>query len=275
MRVLMVTTEYPNPENPGSGIFVARQAEALRAAGVEVDVLDFRSRANPLAHVRAWLRMRQKLAEHRYDVVHAQFGHSALVARAQRRAPVVVTYRGEDLQGIIGPDGQPAWKGYVLIGLCQLLGLVVDEAIVVSERMARRLLRHPSHVIPSGLDLERFRPLDRAEARIVGLLEQALESPSLLHGDLWGGNYMCDEQGEPCLIDPAAYYGHREADLAMTRLFGGFDANFYRAYKETLPLAPGHAERLPVYQLYHLLNHLNLFGTSYYRQCQSILQRFA
>jgi len=119
------------------------------------------------------------------------------------------------------------------------------------------------------------RLLDRAEPAIRELLAAALEPPSLLHGDLWSGNFITDEHGEPCLIDPAVYHGHREADLAMTRLFGGFAPAFYAAYDEALPLAPGHEERLPLYQLYHLLNHLNLFGGSYYAQSERILRRFA
>jgi fructosamine-3-kinase len=117
--------------------------------------------------------------------------------------------------------------------------------------------------------------LDRAEARIVTLLSAATETPSILHGDLWSGNFIVDDRGEACLIDPAVYYGHREADLAMTRLFGGFEASFYQAYNEILPLAPGHEDRLPVYQLYHILNHLNLFGDGYYGQSKRILQYFA
>ena len=117
--------------------------------------------------------------------------------------------------------------------------------------------------------------LDRAEGRITELLGAAIELPSLLHGDLWSGNFIVDERGEACLIDPAAYYGHREADLAMTRLFGGFSSAFYAAYDEALPLAPGHEDRLPIYQLYHLLNHLNLFGGAYYAQSVRILQRYA
>jgi fructosamine-3-kinase len=115
---------------------------------------------------------------------------------------------------------------------------------------------------------------DRAESRILDLLSGAQEPPVILHGDLWGGNFIVDEHGDACLIDPAVYYGHREADLAMTRLFGGFDSAFYAAYDEALPLAPGHAERLPIYQLYHVLNHFNLFGGGYYEQGRQILMQY-
>jgi len=124
-----------------------------------------------------------------------------------------------------------------------------------------------------GHSLERL--LDRAEGRLFKLLCSAVEPPVLLHGDLWGGNYIVDERGEACLIDPAVYYGHREADLAMTRLFGGFDLSFYAAYAEVAPLAAGHEERLPTYQLYHVLNHFNLFGGGYYEQSRRILRRYA
>jgi fructosamine-3-kinase len=122
-------------------------------------------------------------------------------------------------------------------------------------------------------DLQRL--LDTASTRILDLLGLAIEPPSLLHGDLWGGNYIVDERGEACLIDPAVYYGHREADLAMTRLFGGFDPSFYAAYHAAAPLAPGHEERLPIYQLYHVLNHFNLFGGGYHGQSRRILQRYS
>ncbi|MCW8871772.1 MAG: fructosamine kinase family protein [Xanthomonadales bacterium] len=122
---------------------------------------------------------------------------------------------------------------------------------------------------------ELLRLLGRSEKRIMEMLGCALEPPVILHGDLWGGNYIVDEAGEACLIDPAVYYGHREADLAMTRLFGGFDRSFYAAYAEAAPLAAGHEERLPIYQLYHVLNHFNLFGGGYYDQSQRILQRYA
>jgi fructosamine-3-kinase len=97
---------------------------------------------------------------------------------------------------------------------------------------------------------------------------------SLLHGDLWGGNWLVTAAGEPALIDPAVYYGHREAELAFTELFGGFSSTFYQAYQSTWPLEPGYEERKPLYNLYHLLNHLNLFGESYGGGVDSILQRY-
>lgn len=101
------------------------------------------------------------------------------------------------------------------------------------------------------------------------------EPPALTHGDLWSGNFLCDAHGEPVLIDPAAAYTHREMDLAMSRLFGGFDARFYAAYQEAWPLAPGFEERLAIYQLYYLLVHVNLFGSSYEGSVRRILQRWA
>lgn len=88
--------------------------------------------------------------------------------------------------------------------------------------------------------------------------------PSLIHGDLWGGNWIAGSDGYAWLIDPAVYYGHREADMAMTRLFGGFPSGFHRAYHEAWPLEGGFEERADLYNLYHLLNHLNLFGSSYW-----------
>ena len=97
--------------------------------------------------------------------------------------------------------------------------------------------------------------------------------PSLLHGDLWSGNYAFDSAGQPVLFDPAVYYGDREADLAMTELFGGFPATFYAAYREVYPLDPGYATRKTLYNLYHILNHLNLFGGRYLSQVEQMMSK--
>lgn len=99
--------------------------------------------------------------------------------------------------------------------------------------------------------------------------------PSLLHGDLWAGNVMTGNDGRAWLIDPAAYVGHAEADIAMTELFGGFPAAFYDAYKEAGILQPDYGERRDLYNLYHLLNHLNMFGGSYLASVKRILYRYA
>ncbi len=97
---------------------------------------------------------------------------------------------------------------------------------------------------------------------------------SLLHGDLWSGNLISDAQGAPAVIDPAAYYGWAEAELAMTALFGGFPEAFYRAYAERRPLEKGFRQRFGLYNLYHLLNHLNLFGPGYLGAVEQILSPF-
>ena len=99
-------------------------------------------------------------------------------------------------------------------------------------------------------------------------------SPSLLHGDLWAGNVMCDTKPQAMLIDPACYVGHPEADIAMTELFGGFSDRFYAAYKNTGLLQPQYKERRDLYNLYHLLNHLNMFGESYLPAVKSILEKY-
>jgi protein-ribulosamine 3-kinase len=102
-----------------------------------------------------------------------------------------------------------------------------------------------------------------------------VEPPSLLHGDLWNGNFIGDEEGHAALIDPAVYYGHREMDLAMTKLFGGFDPEFYSAYHASFPLVKGFEDRIDIHNLYPLLVHVNLFGGSYISQVEKILKTFS
>jgi fructosamine-3-kinase len=117
------------------------------------------------------------------------------------------------------------------------------------------------------------RPLEALYRRLPDILP-ATPDPSVLHGDLWKGNFMVTAVGEPAIIDPATYYGHREADLAMTELFGGFQDRFYDAYRSAWPLEPGYDTRRDIYNLYHLINHLNLFGAGYAGSVERTLQSF-
>lgn len=97
--------------------------------------------------------------------------------------------------------------------------------------------------------------------------------PSLLHGDLWGGNHAYLPDGTPVIFDPAVYYGDRECDIAMTELFGGFSQGFYAAYRASFPLDAGYAARRDLYNLYHILNHANMFGGSYVNQSTQIMKK--
>jgi len=100
------------------------------------------------------------------------------------------------------------------------------------------------------------------------------QEPSLIHGDLWNGNIFCRTNQRPVLIDPACHWGWREADIAMTQLFGGFDEQFYKSYEKHFSMEPGWQSRMKLYNLYHLLNHLNLFGSSYYPSVMQTLQSY-
>lgn len=135
-----------------------------------------------------------------------------------------------------------------------------DWPTFYAERRLRPQLRMAvdAGVASNGLKREVERVI-----RQIGDYAGPAEPPARLHGDLWGGNLHTDPVGAPCLIDPAAYAGHREVDLAMMRLFGGFSARCFAAYNEAYPLADGARERVPLYQLYPLLVHVNLFGSGY------------
>jgi len=110
-------------------------------------------------------------------------------------------------------------------------------------------------------------------AAIRQLLFKHQPQPALVHGDLWSGNAAATQLGEPVLLDPAVYFGDREVDLAMTELFGGFPKTFYQGYEQALPLAPGYERRKTLYNLYHILNHFNLFGGSYLAQANRMIEQ--
>ena len=149
--------------------------------------------------------------------------------------------------------------------------------------MGRRLGHASSsgHRLTMQLDLAEtsgasVRLLDRGRrlCEIAGALFSSYGPvPSLLHGDLWGGNWATDVSGDPVVFDPAVYFGDREADLAMTRLFGGFGPAFYAAYQSAWPLDPAAGTRRTFYNLYHVLNHFNLFGGGYAAQAEAMIER--
>ena len=145
-----------------------------------------------------------------------------------------------------------------------------DWAVFFRDQRIGRQLQLAREGGLAGDTLERLQHLQEAIPR---LLDGHRPQPSLLHGDLWAGNWATTGDGCPVIFDPAVYYGDREADLAMTELFGGFDSSFYRAYRGAWPLQPGYATRKRLYNLYHVLNHFNLFGGSYASQARTLADR--
>lgn len=133
-----------------------------------------------------------------------------------------------------------------------------------------RLLAQVDKIRNRRVKREFQKVLNKHEKSILNLIGDYRVTPSLLHGDLWSGNVLFDESG-PWLIDPAVYYGDGEADIAMTKMFGGFSANFYRAYHEVRPKSEDFLRKMALYNLYHYLNHYNLFGNSYLDGCRTSL----
>jgi teichuronic acid biosynthesis glycosyltransferase TuaC len=164
LRVLMITTEWPTTEIPQSGVFVSRQAEFLRRAGAIVDIFHFRGKKRLVNYTRAWWKARRLIASGKYSLIHAQWGQSALLG-LPKRLPLVVTFRGGDLEGIVAPTGRYTLKGRILRLLSRCVARIADQVIVVSETLAAKLPRTNCWVIPSGLNLDLFRPIPRELAR--------------------------------------------------------------------------------------------------------------
>jgi teichuronic acid biosynthesis glycosyltransferase TuaC len=165
MRVLMITSEWPAPGRPRTTYFIKRQAEFLSAAGVDITVFQFRGAKRPDYYLRAWLRLRRQLSRGRYDLVHAQFGQSGLLA-LPKQIPLVVTFRGSDLLGIVGRDGKYTWASKIGKWASRVVARAANAVIVVSEHMKASLPNGVRPlVLPSGLDFNLFRPIPRAEAR--------------------------------------------------------------------------------------------------------------
>jgi glycosyltransferase involved in cell wall biosynthesis len=165
LRVLMVTSEWPRPDAPRT-TFIKRQAEFLTAAGVRVDVFDFRGDKNPYNYAAAWARARPLLRPDRYDLVHAQFGQSGLLA-LPKSIPLVVTFRGSDLLGVVSDgSGRYMLRGRALQHASRLVARQADAVIVVADFMRQHFTTEaPVHVIPSGIDFRLFRPMPKEIAR--------------------------------------------------------------------------------------------------------------
>lgn len=165
MRILAVTSEWPTVQHPSSGRFVARQIEAIRSTGVEVGIEHFRGAGNPLNYLTARRRVARRVELGSFDILHAHFGQAG-IASVTSRLPLVVTFYGSDLEGIVGSHGSYTAKGFVLTWLSRRVARRADHVIVVSESLARRLPPATEHsIVPTAVDLSVFRPGSRDEAR--------------------------------------------------------------------------------------------------------------
>jgi len=166
MKVLVMTSIYPTPADPALGSFVRTQVEALKQAGVEIELLVLSGRFRKLNYPMAVFQLRRRLAEGSIDLVHAHYGYVGMVARTQWKVPVVVTYHGGDLMGLIVNDrGDKARSGPLIAAAGRMLARHVDAAIVQSAEMARLLDSSNVFIIPHEIDFEVFRLADRGQAR--------------------------------------------------------------------------------------------------------------
>lgn len=169
------------------------------------------------------------------------------------------------------PDGKFGFDNDNYIGMRQQINSP-HESWIAFFRDCR--LKPQFHAAARCFDAAYIRRITRLMDHLENFLAEP-DYPSLLHGDLWAGNVMTGNDGKAWLIDPAVYVGHAEADIAMTELFGGFPAAFYEAYREAGILPPDYRERRDLYNLYHLLNHLNMFGGGYLSSVKRIVERYA
>jgi glycosyltransferase involved in cell wall biosynthesis len=165
IKVLYICSQWPTPEKPSIAPFVERDVRAIRHQGVELDPMPYEGGWNIRKYWRAIREMRRRMKENDYDLIHAYFGQCGLVARAQFKLPVIVSYGGSDIEGSPVFQGAQRYKHYVLMTISRILSLIVDQVIVVSENLGRKLPRKDYTVISTALDLDTYQPMDRQEAR--------------------------------------------------------------------------------------------------------------
>lgn len=166
LKVLFVTTEWQTKEHPGHVPFLVQYAHSLRNQGVEVEVFHFHGRSNPLNYLQAWFTVRKLPSWSQADIIHAQWGQSAFLALFSRK-PLVITFHGSDLQGIVGRGGNYTLKGKLLVRFNRWMARKAQVCIAVSERLKQLLpTSHRSvEVIPMGIDLDLFKPMDKLTCR--------------------------------------------------------------------------------------------------------------
>jgi teichuronic acid biosynthesis glycosyltransferase TuaC len=160
----MLTSVWPTAQNPFAGPFIRNQVAFLQRAGVQLHVFHVNGRKNPLNYVRAQRRVRDLISRNKFDLIHAQWGQSALPA-LPKQLPLVVTFRGSDVEGYVAANGSYTLAGRVLTCISRSVARIADEAIIVSSHLAARLPKREYHVIPSGLDLDMFRAIPQDQAR--------------------------------------------------------------------------------------------------------------
>jgi glycosyltransferase involved in cell wall biosynthesis len=167
MKVLIATAMYPTPQNPAFGSFVKTQVEALKWAGVDVELMVLQGRNRKLMYPQSIFQLRRRLAQNSIDVVHAHFSYVGIIARTQFSTPLVVTFHGDDLLGTVKDDGgNHTHSSRLIVGAGRLLGRMIDAAIVQSNEMAAQLNHRDNvHIVPHEVDFDVFRPTDRAQAR--------------------------------------------------------------------------------------------------------------
>lgn len=182
MRVLIITTEYPKETYQMAVPFIVRDVELLRAAGLSVDVFAFEGHKRINNYAKAWFNVHKLLKNNNYDLVHAQFGQSAVAALFPKTVPLIVTFRGSDVEGIFDSSGRYTFQGQILQLLSKLVALLSNECICVSDRLARKLPKRKYHIIPSGVNLNLFKPLPKDQAK------DCLGFDQDKHYILFGGN---------------------------------------------------------------------------------------
>lgn len=237
---------------PQSGQMLKTEAQGLKILGQSksIDVAKVIARGDTGA--TSWLLLNYIAPGNPAPGFWKNFGHS--LARLHQQSNDSFGLDHDNFIGSLPQSNMPDTNGI---------------AFLINQRLHPQLLLALNSGQLTARDAENFEALFRKLPELV-----PDEPPALTHGDLWSGNYICSDKGESILIDPAVSYAHREMDLGMSRLFGGFSSRFYEAYQEVFPTAPGLEHRLGIYQLYYLLVHVNLFGRGYVGQVRSVLSQY-